>query len=155
MKLPKLISLASLGAIGYFLLKQYAKAKKVNFKLISVTINREKLTSLLAAILPLNLKAYIINPTDFEIELKGLKLDIYLNDEFVGNVFKTFAASTMIKAKDKSKLLLNAEIDLTRIGKTIRFFMDYFQGVKKGKIFVKGYIISNLGSYQVNEHINL
>jgi LEA14-like dessication related protein len=155
MKLPKLIGLASLGALGLFLLRQYSKAKEINFKLISVGVNRDKLTSLIAAILPLRIKAYIINPTDLEIELKGLKLDVYLNDEFIGNVFKTFAASTSIRAKDKSKLLLDADIDLRRIGKTIRFFMDYFQGLKTGKVYIKGYLITNFGSYQINENINL
>jgi LEA14-like dessication related protein len=155
MKLPKFIGLASLGALTWFIIRQYAKSKEVNFKLINVGINKDKLTNLLLAYLPLRVKAYIINPTDFEIDLKGLKLDIYLNNEFIGNIVKTFPSATTIKAKDKSKITLDAEIDLTRLGKTIRFFMDYFQGLKKGKIYVKGYLISNLGSYQINENINL
>ena len=155
MKLPKFIGLASLGALTWFIIRQYAKSKEVNFKLINVGINKDKLTNLLLAYLPLRVKAYIINPTDFEIDLKALKLDIYLNDEFIGNIIKTFPSATRIKAKDKSKITLDAEIDLTRLGKTIRFFMDYFQGLKKGKIYVKGYLISNLGSYQINENISL
>ncbi len=155
MKLPKFIGLASLGALTWFIIRQYAKSKEVNFKLINVGINKDKLTNLLLAYLPLRVKAYIINPTDFEIDLKALKLDIYLNDEFIGNIIKTFPSATRIKAKDKSKITLDVEIDLTRLGKTIRFFMDYFQGLKKGKIYVKGYLISNLGSYQINENISL
>lgn len=155
MKLPKIIGLASLGALTWFLVRQYAKSKEVNFQLLNIGINREKLSNLLMAYLPLRIKANIVNPTDFEIEVKGLKLDIYLNDEFIGNVVKSFPSATKIKAKDKTKVTLDAELDLSRLGKTIRFFMDYFQGLKKGKIFVKGYLISNLGSYQVNENISL
>lgn len=155
MKLPKLIGLASLGALSWFIVKQYAKSKEVNFQLLNIGINRDKLANLLMAYLPLRVKANIVNPTDFEIELKGLKLDVYLNDEFIGNIVKTFPGSTKIKSKDKTKITLDAELDLSRIGKTIRFFMDYFQGLKKGKIFVKGYLISNLGSYQINESVSL
>lgn len=155
MKFPKIIGLASLGALTWFLVRQYAKSKEVNFKLITIGLNKEKLTNLLLAYLPLRVKAYIINPTNFEIEIKGLKLDIFLNEVFVGNIVKSFPAATAIKANDKTKITLDAEIDLARIGKTLRFFMDYFQGLKKGKIYVKGYLISNLGSYQINESFDL
>lgn len=155
MKNFRFIGFAALGVLAYYIINQIGKAKKILFKIDSVNINNDKLINLALLYLPLRINARIENPTEFMVTIKSINLDIFIDQDNLGKIQKSFTSYANIAAKSASPLVLDADFDLTKAAKSLQYFLDYFQGIKKGRMYMKGTIVTNVGIFPVNENIDL
>jgi len=154
-KILKYTGFAAIGVLIWYVYDQFQKSKNVVINLKKVSIDRSKLLNLTSLMLPLNIVWDFYNPTDIELNVSVIKLDCFLNDQFLGSIRLNEGSGYVIKSKTHNKINTDIDVDLSKIGKTLNFALDYFQGLKKGSVICRGFVQTNLGLVQVFEKYDL
>lgn len=151
--MKKLPIILILSGLAYYIINQLKKSKNLDYKLLGFRIDAKNWYKYGYNKLPILLDLNLFNPTDLVATVTTIKGDVFLNDQFIGTVYKI--DDIQIKAKDKTTVSLTALVDIPSLPVNIETLIQILTGKTSGNIYFKGFINSNLGSYTFNKNLKL
>lgn len=135
--------------LGIYFYKQYQKGQKIMFKIIKIKPNLSEVAYYNFEKLPLEAKIKLSNPTDLQIKVNSLNIQLFYKGVVLSSAFRT--EQIEILAKGETILNLTLLIDIVNLSANIRELIKAFIEGSGTEIKLKGFVDTNLGRLQLNE----
>jgi LEA14-like dessication related protein len=100
--------------------------------------------------LPIEAKIRLTNPTDIEVKINSLNLQLFYKGVNLTTAFKTDQIT--IKAKNETIINLSLLIDIVNLSANIKDLIAAFLDGSGTEIKIKGFIDTNLGRMVISEN---
>lgn len=147
------IQFAIFTAAGLYIYNQVQKLKNVRVKFRFIQPVIKEIPDYGFEKLPVNIGLVIDNTTAFLVNLKTIKLDVFVNGKLAATVFKT--AGVNIAANAKTPVTVKALLDIKNLSVNLSDLIATFTQNKPGALILRGFIDSSAGRLTVNEKIEL
>tara|TARA_R110000868_G_scaffold492_2_gene3667 strand:- start:305 stop:763 length:459 start_codon:yes stop_codon:yes gene_type:complete len=145
----KVLTVIGLTALAFYINQQIERAKNIMFKILKIKPNLSEVAYYNFEKLPLDAKIKLTNPTDIQIKINSLNIQLFYKGVNLTTAFKTDIIE--IKAKGETIINLTLLIDIVNLSANIRDLIKAFFEGSGTEIKIKGFIDSNLGRLQLNE----
>jgi hypothetical protein len=139
--------------IGLYIYKQIQNAKKVNINLRSINPKLSQLREYGFEKLPVEIGLSITNTTAFILNVNTIKLDIFINNRLVSTILQNKPIN--IKGNETTPFKLIGLIELQGFDTTVNDLINIFSKNSKNNIFLKGFVDTSLGRYNIAKSIEL
>lgn len=145
----KVLAVISLTALAFYINRQLEKAKNIMFSILKIKPNLSEVSYYNFEKLPLDAKIKLSNPTDLQIKINSLNVQLLYKGVVLTTAFKTDLIE--IKAKGETIINLTLLIDIVNLSANIRDLIQAFFEGSGTEIKIKGFIDTNIGRIQLNE----